>query len=359
MVGHKLRPDIAEVQTRWEAFWQGESRRPLVWANCLKEGEEYRRKMGELWPRYPQRPTDDFEKHARNVLEVRTTCFDYIADEVPCFDLSFGPDQFSGFFGQTIEYSEDSEGTSWSVPMGLELEDLIPLLAEDDNNSMYRSMLDYHAKMAEILDGRVVLGGLDCHSNFDAIASMRDPVNACIDLIDKPELMKEALERVNEAFKHFYNRFHEVGRMADTGTGSWVSAYSTGRYLTLNSDFICMLSPEQVNEFVIPCLEEETSVVDHAIFHLDGRAAIKHMKSIAAVDKIRAIQWTPSAGDEPNGPYWLDFYREVLSTGKGIYISADTQTARQLHQELRSNKIIYGVWGSREDVENLVRWLDT
>ena len=359
MVGQKLRPDIAEVQARWEAFWLGESRRPMVWANCLKEGEEYGRKMGELWPRYPLRPTDDFEKQARNLLEVRTTCFDYVADEVPYFDISFGPDQISGFFGQKIEYSDHSQGTSWSVPIEGELEDLLPLIREDENNSFYRTMLDAHATFAGILDGQVVLGGLDYHSNFDSIASMRDPVAACMDLIDKPELMKEALSRINEAYKRFYNRLYEVGRMANTGTGSWVNAYSSGRYVTLNSDFICMLSPEQVVEFVIPCLEEETSVVDHAIFHLDGRDAIKHMKNIAAMDKIRAIQWTPSAGDQPNGPYWLDFYRDVLSTGKGIFIGTDTETARQLHQELKSNKIIYAVSGSREQVENLVGWLDT
>lgn len=358
MVGEKLRPDIAEVQARWEAFWQGESRRPLVWAICLKEGEEYRQKMGELWPRYPQRPTDDLEKYAKNVLELRTTCFDYVADEVPSFDISFGPDQFSGFLGQTIEYSEHSEGTSWSVPMDLELEDLIPLIREDENNAMYRAMLDYHAKMAEILDGRVVLGGLDCHSNFDAIASMRDPAKACIDLIEKPELMHKALGCVNEVFKRFYNRFYEVGHMADVGTGSWVNAYSTGRYMTLNSDFICMLSPAQVDEFIIPCLEEESSVIDHAIFHLDGPDAIKHMKSVASIDKVRAIQWQPGAGEQPNGPYWLDLYRDILSTGKGIFISVDAETAKCLHQELKSNKIIYHMGGTREEVENLVRWLD-
>lgn len=330
----------------------------MVWANCVKEGEGIRRRIGELAPRYPQRPTDDFEQIARNVLELKTTCFDYVADEVPWFDMSFGPDQISSFFGQSIEYSDHSQGTSWSKPMEGELENLIPLLKEDDSNPNYQAMISYHEKMADILDGRVVLGGLDYHSNFDAIASMRDPVNACIDMIEKPDLMKEALRRVTEGHGRFYNRFYGAGRMAEVGTSSWVHAYSAGRYLTLNSDFICMLSPDQVNEFVIPCLEEECSMVDHAIFHLDGPEAIKHMKSIAAIDKIRCIQWTPGAGQEGNGPYWLGFYQDVLSTGKGIYISCGTETAKLLHKELKSNKVIYNVGGTRLEVEEFVRWFD-
>lgn len=359
MVGEKLRPDIAEVSRRWEAYWQGESPRPMIWAGCVKEGEEYRRRIGELTPRYPQRPTDDFEQYARNVLEMKTSCFDYVADEVPCFDLSFGPDQISSFFGQIIEYSDHSQGTNWSKPMEGELEDLLPLLAEDESNPTYRAMIDYHATMARILDGHVVLGGLDYHSNFDAIASMRDPVNACIEMIEKPELMKEALRRVTEAHGRFYDRLHEAGRMAETGTTSWVAAYSAGRYLTLNSDFICMLSPDQVTELVIPCLEQECSVVDHAIFHLDGADAIKHMKSIAALDKIRAIQWTPTSGTPGNGLYWLDLYRDILSTGKGIWMSVNCETVKQLHKELKSNKIIYAVGGTRAEVEDLLRWFDS
>jgi len=187
---------------------------------------------------------------------------------------------------------------------------------------------------------------------------MRDPMNACMDMLMKPELMKEALKLVTESYKHFYNRFYEEGRMAEVGTSSWVAAYSAAKYLTLNSDFICMLSPSQVDEFVIPCLEEECSVVDHAIFHLDGVDAIKHVKSIAAIEKIRAIQWTPSAGIEPNGPYWLDLYRDILATGKGVYISCSCEFARQLHQELKSNKIIYNVGGSRAEVEDLLQWLE-
>lgn len=356
MIGEKLRPDIAEVQKRWDAYWQGESSRPMVWASCVKEGEQQR--IGALTPHYPLRPTDDAEAIAGNVLELKTNCFDYVGDEVPAFDISFGPDQFSGFFGQKIEYSDHSAGTSWSVPMEGELEDLLPLITEDETNGFYSRMLEFHRKMAEVFDGRVVIGGLDYHSNFDSIASMRDPVNACIDLMEKPAVVRDALRRVNEEFKRFYNRMYEAGRMANVGTCSWVGAYSTDRYQTLNSDFICMLSPRQVDEFVIPCLEEECSVIDHAIFHLDGVDAIKHIPSITAIPKVRAIQWTPSAGIEPNGLYWLDLYREILATGKGIYISCGCDAARQLHQELKSNKIIYNVWGSRAEVESLVQWLD-
>lgn len=358
MTGERLRPDIADVRKRWEAFWRFESPRPMVWAWCPKQGEEYTQRIPQISPRYPLRPTDDPEQVARNVLELRTTCQEYVADEVPAFDISFGPDQMSGFLGQTIEYSEHSAGTSWSKAIEGDLESLLPMLQVNENNSFYARMLEFQQVFARVFDGRVVIGGLDYHSNFDCIASMRDPVNACIDLIEKPELMKEALGRVNDAFKRFYNRFYDVAKMAEVGTCSWLGAYSAGRYQTLNSDFICMLSPEQVDEFVIPCLEEECSVVDHAIFHLDGVDAIKHVPSIAAIDKVRVIQWTPTSGLPGNGPHWLELYRDILKTGKGIYISSSVETAKLLHNELKSNKIVYNVGGTRADIEDFVRWLE-
>ena len=41
-----------------------------------------------------------------------------------------------------------------------------------------------------------------------------------------------------------------------------------------------MISPDQFREFVVPSLREQSSKLDHVLYHLDGKDAIKHVDRI-------------------------------------------------------------------------------
>ena len=336
---------MEDVAKHWEAFWAGESDSPMVWAACPKEGMENRIEV--LTPHYPTRPYWNLEKIAGDVEELMTECLEFPGDTVPSFVPSFGPDQFAGLMGVKMNYSSASESTSWSEPMEGELENILPLHIKEDN-PFIQAMDRY-------------ISALDMHSNLDAIAAMRGPENVCIDMIEKPEMLHRAMNDLGRIYEQVYNRYYAFGNMASTGTSAWLSAYSTKKYQGLASDFICLLSPAMANEFVLPVLERELAVVDHALFHLDGPDALAHLDSLLSLKKLHGIQWVPGAGEQGHGPAWFDLYKRILNAGKGLWITAESDVVKVIHKELQSPNIIYCIERAKPkaEIESLISWLRT
>jgi len=348
------RPDMDRVAAFWDAFWVGESDRPIVWATCVREGKE--KKAEALRPHYPTRPDEDFKKIAQNVAEMILDCMDYVGETVPAFVPSFGPDQHGGFLGAKINYSPSSDSTDWSEPLTSNVEELLPLTLKEDN-SFLSAMDRYISALAEAAAGRFVVANLDMHSNIDALSALCGPENICMDMLERPEVIERALGDVNRSFVEIYKRYYKLGNMAQTGTSAWLPAYSTKKYTCLASDFICLLSPATARKFIIPALEVELSAVDHALFHLDGPGALPHLDDILSLKKLRGIQWVPGAGAEEPGPAWFDLYKRILGAGKALWVYGEPEMVKVIHKELKSPNVIYNTWGTKSEVESLVSWL--
>ncbi|MBQ9358507.1 MAG: hypothetical protein IJT95_03095 [Abditibacteriota bacterium] len=345
MAGEKLmRPDMPAVKKHWNDFWERKNTSPMLWLTALKEGcaEDFQK----LNMPYPQRPGDGYKEYARNLIRAYGECLEFVGDEVPAVNLSFGPDMFCGFLGQKIEYSEDSRGTSWSVRFEEELEELLPMIRVQEENPMFREMLKMHREMAEVFDGRVIIGTLDYHSNWDAVCSLRDPVYASMDLMTCPDTVKQALAQAADCYKEFFDVFYRAGNMAETGTSCWVNVFCEKKYTTVNCDFITLLGPEQAREFVFPCLEKELEAVDHAIYHLDGYTVTRLLPDILRLPKLRAINFVPGAGAPADTTvYWLDTYRQILDAGVGVQLFCAAGDALEIHRALRSPNMLYTVFG--------------
>ncbi|MBR4748516.1 MAG: hypothetical protein IK083_02955 [Abditibacteriota bacterium] len=345
MSGERLmRPDMPAVRQRWSDFWERKNTSPMLWLTALKDGkvEDFLR----LNMPYPQKPGDDYRQYARNIMRANEECLDFVGDEVPAVNLSFGPDQFCGFMGQKIEYSEDSSGTSWSVRCEEELEELLPMIRVQKDNPMFAEMLKMHREMAEEFDGRVIIGTLDYHSNWDAVCSLRDPVYASMDMMTCPDTVKQALDLAAKAYGVYFDIFYRAGNMAETGTSCWVNVFCEAKYTTVNCDFITLLGPDQAREFVFPCLEKELEAVDHAIYHLDGYTVNRLLPDILRLPKLRAINYVPGAGaPSDTTTYWLDTYRQILDAGVGVQLFCTPKDALEIHRALRSPNMIYTVNG--------------
>ena len=349
MIGDKLlRPDMDKTRKKWADFWAGKNDKPMIWLNGIKKGKGD--EAFKLAMPYPQKPENAYETYAKNVLRQYEECFEIIGDEVPVFVPNFGPDQLCGFWGQEIGYSDDSSGTSWSIKFDKELEELLPIIKFDPNNHMYKEMIKFHKIAAEIFDEKIIINTLDYHSNWDAICSLRDPMYASMDIIMYPDIVKQALEQVAQAYHIYFKNMYDAGNMANTGTSCWVPVFCEKKYTTINCDFICLLGPEQGKEFALDYVRKECESVDHAIYHLDGYDAVKHLPEILSIPKIRAINWVPGSGAESDTTtYWMSLYEQILSTGTGVQIFTSAKDALEIHKALKSPNMIYSLWGADAD----------
>ena len=176
--------------------------------------------------------------------------------------------------------------------------------------------------------------------------------------MDYPEEVHRVLDEVNATFGKVYDMAYESGNMANVGTIGWSPIYCRGRSAVLQCDFSCVLSPAQGREYVFPAIEEESSHLDHAIYHLDGKDALCHLDTLLAMDCIDCIQWVPGAG-QPRTLEWMDLLKKIQSAGKSLWLYDWTpDEIRMYAKELRPELVAFSVWvGTPDEADSLVEAL--
>ena len=95
-----------------------------------------------------------------------------------------------------------------------------------------------------------------------------------------------------------------------------------------------MLSPDMFEEFIMPELDMAGEIYGRMWYHLDGPDALKHLSRLLSLDYIKVIQWVPGEGAAPNGPEWMDVYRQIQDAGKIVDISMAPGNAEGVIKEL-------------------------
>jgi hypothetical protein len=348
-----FKPNLDEALERWRAFWNKDIiKRPCVAVTAPKDGVEQ-----VPGPPSQYMPDADFDE-ILDRAEAAMACRYYAGEAMPFFQPSFGPDQCAAFVGARLEWSRDSEGTTWSVPFVESWEDALPLRLGEGNDSWQR-MVELCTKAGERGRGKFAVGALDLHSNLDWLAAIRDPVRLCTDLIDCPDLIHMAMASVRDLYPVVYNALYAAAGMADKGTCGWLPYWCEGRYATTQCDFACLLSPPQFNEFVLPALEEESDFLDRSVYHYDGATALQHFDAVTSIKSLDGIQWTPTSGGPPMVE-WLDLLKRFQETGKNVFVGCSAEELKEVfHPELEPNLVLYSVSvGSEKEADELLKWLE-
>jgi len=90
---------------------------------------------------------------------------------------------------------------------------------------------------------------------------------------------------------------------ADGSVLSWMHLWAPKRLAQMQCDLSVMISPEMFNCFAMPELEELCDFLDYPVYHFDGQEQIRHLDSLLSLKKLRAIQWTPVAGQLPTSNF--------------------------------------------------------
>jgi hypothetical protein len=344
-----LKPDLNEAKKYWDAFWAGEIiDRPAI---CLKVAP------GPDAPPHPGSLTsvDDPATHVRMFGEWAAHV-KWLAEAVPHYFPNHGPDMFAAWVGGDLRYSPDSAGTTWAVPT---IHDWTADAREigHPHGEWWERMLDLLRVAAEIAEGKFLVGMPDIHSNMDGLSALRGPQDLCIDLFDVPEQIDVAMETVRKAFPTMIDAISEGGRMMGRGYTGWLPFYSEGKYAVLQCDFACMIGPEHFRRWVLPALEEESSHLEHSVYHYDGPDALVHLQDVLSIPNIRAIQWVSGSGNPPTIE-WMDLLVEIQNAGKAVYVGASAEEIPIYHQHLRPEHVLYDVTVRTEQAaDDLLKWL--
>ena len=344
------KPDFEEAKRYWRAYWAGEIiDRPCICIRTWRDPEK----------RPPGTPSlngfGDWDALARRFDEWASSVL-WLGEAIPFFQINFGPDQFAAWVGADLRHSSFEEDTSWSVPV---IEDWDRDAREIDRlrGIWWDRMLEFQTKVAALGEGKFISGVPDLHSNMDALSALRGPQRLCEDLLDQPEKIDEAMKSVRRAFAPAMEGVEKAGRMAESGYIGWLPFYSETRFAVLQCDFACMVGPEHFRRWILPALEEESSYLDHAVYHYDGPDALVHLKDVLSIPGIRAIQWVPGSGNPPPIE-WMDLLKEMQNAGKGLYLGGSPDEIKRFHKALRPEGVLYDTWCSTpQEAEDLLAWL--
>ena len=312
-------PTYERARKYADAFWAHEIiDRPMLAVTAPKRGMTLPTEGVFQNPRtgYLAAVHEDYEPIFETFEQVAAATY-YGGESVPVFDINLGPDVYAGYLGGKLRCVPHSD-TTWADPI---VEDWEDFRAEIDKSpdgyfEKTRRYIEYAVKRSE---GKYITAMMDLHGNMDAMSALRGPEDLCCDLMDDPDAVYAALQRVNDTWGEIYNMIYETSHMAERGCIGWSPLLCTKRFAVLQCDFACMIGPDMFRRFVLPSLEREAAQLDNALYHLDGPDCLKHLDDVLTLKDVDCVQWVPGDG-QPRTIEWMDVLKKIQKAGKSVWI---------------------------------------
>jgi len=344
------KPDAAEAQRRLRAYWQGDLiDRACASIRAPKDGVSPARRSLIVAEDFDlPKAVDQFEAWADQMF--------FGGEAMPALMPNYGPNQWAGFLNAKMTLAPDMD-TSWVEPLAQPWDEA-PEFTIDPENRWWKAIVNLTRLAAQRGEGKFILSTIDTHSNLDCLAALRGPAQLCLDLMERPEEVGQALKQVDALYKFVYETLFEAGRMEKYGSTSWLDMWSEGRTQAVQCDFAYMISPDHFRRFARPSLEYEISCLDHAVYHMDGRGQIRHLDELLSLPRLHTIQWVPGAGQAP-APAWIDMFKKIQKSGKAVQVLVSVEELKALYSHLAPEKTYYWVQdcSSESEARALLQWM--
>lgn len=349
----RYKPDFEQNKARYDAFWN----KDFLDRCCLA----IQVPKPDAKPVFPPRAYTPQEQFAdaqcmHEIMINRCEETDFLYESLPAQLMYFGTGGQCEYFGCKPYYAD---GTIWFPP----------ILDEPDSSRMQfdeAPFLRHKAltkRMVELSNGLYFTAMNDNCGIIDALAELRGTQNLLFDMIENPEFVHEARDKITDVWKKTQTEFFELIKENNLGGSchAWMHVWTPERHLQLQCDYSCMISPAMFEEFVLPELEATSSAFEHASYHLDGIEQLRHLDLILSVKGIDNIQWTHVAG-QPKTSVNIEALQKIQKAGKGLILFPHLDEVEFLlknlsHQGLQL--VIGGVKDREEaaDIERLARKL--
>jgi hypothetical protein len=96
----------------------------------------------------------------------------------------------------------------------------------------------------------------------------------------------------------------------------------------------------------------------YSVYHWDGPDEVKHLDALLSLDDLKAIQWTPGAGQPPTASLrWMPLYKRVQAEGKCLILPfVETSEVEPLLAQLSARGLfLVASASSEEEARDLLR----
>ena len=210
--------------------------------------------------------------------------------------------------------------------------------------------MEFHDVLKRTLGESVMIAAPTISAGLDGLVGLYGANNLLTDLADEPELVKDALCQINAAYTEVLLAMDTVFEVGRYGSINRHGMYTAGRINVPQCDFSCMISPAMFEEFAIPSLVHEFSLLDAGEYHLDGPDAIRHLDRIAEIPGLKVIQWVPGVG-EAAAMDWTSLYHKIVSLGKGLILGGTAEAMEAAQRAYRTPNMFLSIYGVKSPME--------
>ncbi len=328
-----LQPILLTVKDSYQAWWDGTNTDAVIWCRYntgadRKRENPFRRDwmtdspgwaLAQAVERVFQGGNDADIDAALDYIEASHADAGYAGDGFPSFFFNLGAGCAATAISQFFQYYNNTVWFELDQPL-----DWDPILSFDPAApNPYWELLERTARrVAERFEGKFIVSNLDLGGNLDILASLRRSGQLLFDVMDEPDKVKLACERIWQTWKTMHAAIDRIVLPANGGfSTSWMSILSPDSYYPSQCDFSAMISPGMFEAFVLPYLAREMALFRKGLYHLDGPGELAHLDLLCTIPNLHAIQWVPGPAIGFLDDVSFALYRRIIEKGKKVVLS--------------------------------------
>ena len=162
----------------------------------------------------------------------------------------------------------------------------------------------------------------------DTLAALRGTEQLLFDCVERPGEVRAAEEYLMDMWFDFYDHCFSVIRDAAEGSCCWFTLWSPGKFYAVQNDFSFNIGPDMFREIFLPTIRRQTEFLDHAVYHVDGVSAFRHVDALCELPRLQAIQILPGSG-KPSPLHYYEVLKKVQAAGKNLHITIAPEEVKQ------------------------------
>lgn len=313
----QYKPDWEKTKENFKAWWEREYfGRCAIALIAPKDG------VNVAAPPVPEKVEDrwlDFDYLTASIeYRLKTTFFG--GENFPIWDPGYpGYDCHAVYLGCGVTIAED---TSWVHPIISEGEltsydySKFKIDKGSDSWKLFLKLRNYAVQDSK---GKCVPGNMCFGSTGDTLASMRSSEKLLLDLVECPEYVRDFEIYLMKQWIEIYEESYAITHEAAEGSTCWFGFWSPRKFYGVQNDFSYMISSKMYEDVFLPALKMQTDYLDHAVYHVDGVSAFRHVDTLLGLKKLQALQILPGSG-KPSPLYYMDVLKKVQAAKHNLQI---------------------------------------